>query len=228
MVGKLANKAIFICWKYVQFLPILICFSLTRLWFVRRHQWIPFCLYLCLCVLRLFLFLMERVGWEDGSRGISPPLFVFVTNTHWPDPPRANLSNTFVFAFDALRLPLRFVLTLAFWKAGGAQFAVELDFNKAGRFLIINSVFTPTEAYYYSKNVHTNQWWECLLCSLGKGNVCNALCLLKIQWKLLVRFLNSGVVQYTLEGVFGEKACQYNIWGRCCGSVVCVAELDWD
>ena len=61
------------------------------------------------------------------------------------------------FAFDALRLPLRFVLTLAFWKAGGAQFAVELDFNKAGRFQIINSVFTPTEAYYDSKNVHTNQ-----------------------------------------------------------------------
>ena len=82
---------------------------------------------------------------------------MFVTNTHWPDPPRANLSNTFVFAFDALRLPLRFVLTLAFWKAGGAQFAVELDFNKAGRFQIINSVFTPTEAYYDSKNVHTNQ-----------------------------------------------------------------------
>ena len=62
----------------------------------------------------------------------------------------------------------------------------------------------------------------------GEMGCVPALCLLKIQWKLLVRFLNSGVVQYTLEGVFGEKACQYNIWGRCCGSVVCVAELDWD
>ena len=44
---------------------------------------------------------------------------MFVTNTHWPDPPRANLSNTFVFAFEALRLPLRFVLALSLCETEG-------------------------------------------------------------------------------------------------------------
>ena len=110
---------------------------------------------------------------------------MFVTNTHWPDPPRANLSNTFVFAFDALRLPLRFVLTLAFWKAGGAQFAVELDFNKAG-------MVPNTKLCFYS-NRSLLLFQKCSykpmmgVSSLFFGEMgCVALCLLKIQWKLLV------------------------------------------
>ena len=112
------------------------------------------CLFICICVLCV----------SDGKDGLrrwqqrNLPSPVCVCHKHpLAGSSQANLSNTFVFAFEALRLPLRFVLTLAFWKAGGAQFAVELDFNKAGRFQIINSVFTPTEAYYDSKNVHKNQ-----------------------------------------------------------------------
>ena len=55
-----------------------------------------------------------------------------------------------------LFLPLKlcdccFVLTFAFWKAGGAQF------HQSGDGPNNKLCFSPTEAYYDSKNVHTNQ-----------------------------------------------------------------------
>ena len=72
---------------------------------------------------------------------------MFVTNTHWPDPPRANLSNTFVFAFEALRLPLRFVLTLSLCEGEGLY---KIKAHLAQK----ETCFTPTKAYLHSKNCH--------------------------------------------------------------------------
>ena len=66
-------------------------------------------------------------GWQQ--RNLPSP--VCVCHKHpLAGSSQANLSNTFVFAFEDLRLPLRFVLTLAFSEAGGAQFAVEFTKSK--------------------------------------------------------------------------------------------------